>query len=245
MRPLQLPAAGRFFNAQAVVQDLHLGRGRTVHVIDDALVDPQAVVDWAALVRFDPPQTNAYPGGVTGVPEALRDALDGFFAQHLRTRMGARRTLDMYARLSMVTLSPAQLRPGQWLCHKDRTALDPSAVLMAASVLYLFHDPALGGTAFFEPRRSAAEIQALVDDAQTLDNARFADRYGVAPGYLTESNDYFEKVAEVPARWNRLIFYDGGLFHSGCVRQPVRLTDDPRTGRLTLNGFFGCRRVAR
>lgn len=245
MNELALPPGGRFFNPDLAVQTVTLGQGRNCWVIDDALVDPDALVDWADQVRFDPPQTNAYPGRVSGVPEALRASLDGLFAEHIRSRMGARRTLDMYARLSMVTLQPDALRPCQWLCHKDRTGLDPLTVLMAASVLYLFKDPALGGTSFYAPRVDPSATQALLDDAQVLDNERFRQRYGVEPGYLTASNDYFEQVGHVPARWNRLIFYDGGLFHSGHIASPERLVDDVREGRLTLNGFFGCRRAAR
>jgi hypothetical protein len=39
-----------------------------------------------------------------------------------------------------------------------------------------------------------------------------------------------------------LIFYDGGMLHAANVAQPEALSDDPLTGRLTLNGFFTCRR---
>ena len=245
MNALSLPPGGRFFNPDATVQTVAMGADRVCFVIDDALVDPQAVVDWAAQVRFDPPQTNAYPGRVCGVPEPLRASLDSLFAQHIRSRMGARRTLDMYVRLSMVTMKPAELRPCQWLCHKDRTGLDPLTALMAASVLYLFKNPALGGTSFYAPRVASSVTQALLDDAQVLDNESFRQRYGVEAGYLTGSNAYFEQVGHVPARWNRLIFYDGGLFHSGHIARPELLVDDVQEGRLTLNGFFGCRRSAR
>jgi hypothetical protein len=48
----------------------------------------------------------------------------------------------------------------------------------------------------------------------------------------------------VPARWNRMAFYDGTVFHSGDVGSAQALVDDPRIGRLTLNGFFSCTRVA-
>ena len=42
----------------------------------------------------------------------------------------------------------------------------------------------------------------------------------------------------IEPKWNRLIFYDGDVFHSGDIRAPERLSDDPAVGRLTLNGFF-------
>jgi hypothetical protein len=74
-----------------------------------------------------------------------------------------------------------------------------------------------------------------------LPAAEFSARHGLQPGYMTASNQWFEKIASVPARWNRLIFYSGMVFHSGDIA-PERLCDDPRTGRLTLNGFFTCRR---
>jgi len=58
------------------------------------------------------------------------------------------------------------------------------------------------------------------------------------------SNPYFERVASIGAEWNRMIFYDGGQFHSADIDAAAGLPADPRIGRLTLNGFFACRRNA-
>jgi hypothetical protein len=41
-----------------------------------------------------------------------------------------------------------------------------------------------------------------------------------------------------------VLFYDGGLFHSGDIDEPGLLSPDPSRGRLTLNSFFTCRRNA-
>ncbi len=41
---------------------------------------------------------------------------------------------------------------------------------------------------------------------------------------------------------DRLIFYDGGMLHSSEITDPDRLSDDPLSGRLTLNGFFTSQR---
>ena len=73
----------------------------------------------------------------------------------------------------------------------------------------------------------------------------FFVRYSLQPGYLTDSNAYFEKTHSIPARWNRLLVYSGMLFHSGEISNPQALNDDPRTGRLTLNGFFTGRMTLR
>ena len=39
-----------------------------------------------------------------------------------------------------------------------------------------------------------------------------------------------------------MTLYDAGFFHSGDIARPELLTADPATARLTLNGFFDCRR---
>jgi hypothetical protein len=85
----------------------------------------------------------------------------------------------------------------------------------------------------------------VVADSQALDAQAFSARYGWQPGYMNGSNDHFERVAQVPAAWNRMIFYNGGLFHSADVAEPARMRADALRGRLTLNSFITCRKSAR
>jgi len=242
--PLPYPVghAGRFFNPAPRIDEVEVGPGQRCIVIDDALVDPDGLVDWVDRHRFEPAEANAYPGQLMESVPVLEQSLDGFFTQHIRGRLGARRTVGMYARFSLVTLQPPALQPGQWQCHRDRVAVAPA--LCAASVLYLFHDERLGGTSFYRPRGTPQQLERMLADAQALGAAEFSARYGVNPGYMTASNDHFEQTGHVPAAWNRLIFYDGGQFHSGHIAHPELLSDDARRGRLTFNGFFACRRGA-
>ncbi|CAM4028377.1 DUF6445 family protein [Roseateles saccharophilus] len=242
--PLSYPVghAGRFFNATPRIDEVEVGPGQFCYVVDDALIDPEGLVAWADRHRFEPAEANAYPGRLMDCVPTLEQSLDGFFTHHIRRRLGARRTVGMYARFSLVTLAPAALQPGQWQCHRDRVAIDPA--LCAASVLYLFRDVRLGGTAFYRPRCTAVQLERMLGDAQALGVAEFSARYGVGPGYMTASNDHFEQTGHVPAAWNRLVFYDGGQFHSGHIAHPELLSDGARHGRLTLNGFFACRRGA-
>ena len=236
-------AVDRLFNPAPQVQVLQLGGGRICLVVDDALVDPQAAVDWACRQPFEEPRGYPYPGQVVAAPAALAQRAADFFAVHLRGRLGARRTLSQSVRMAMVTTPPAALSPVQWQCHRDR--LGPEVPeLLAASVLYLFRDPAIGGTSFYAPKVALGLVERMVVEAQTLDARSYAERYGLRPGYMVGDNDYFERVAQVPAKWNRLIAYDGGLFHSGDIGAPERLSTDPARGRLTINGFFTCRRLA-
>jgi hypothetical protein len=235
---------GRFFNAAPTISTVPLPDGGKVLVIDDVLLDPVGLVDWAGRQTFGRPRYSFYPGLIAGPPSGLAARFADLFAQRARTQLGARRTLSHEMRLSMVTTPPAQLDPRQWQCHRDEVSRDP-AIMFVASVLYLFHDATLGGTSFYVPRQSPADTDAIVNDSATLDAQQFTARYGLTAGYMDGSNAYFDCVARVPAAWNRMILYDAGFFHSGDIGRPDRLTTDPATGRLTLNGFFTCRRQAR
>jgi hypothetical protein len=238
-----LDAAGHFFNPKPTVNVLPLGAGQHCVVIDDALAHPQGLLAWACTQHYTPP-SYPYPGLVCEVPRTLADGVADHFAQHVRKHLGARRTLDLSVRLSMVTTPPADLKPVQWLCHRDRYEVERPEILYAASVLYLFRDPSLGGTRFYAPRQSMAKTESLVADSQRLSVQDFSSRYGLQPGYMAASNDYFDIVTQVPAAWNRLIFYDGSLFHSAAVGDAGRMSPDPAAGRLTLNSFITCRRAA-
>lgn len=219
--------------------------GHVALCIDDALLEPERLVDWAATQAFLPAAGNAYPGLLGPVPDGLMAELAVCFDEHIRSALGGRRTLSAYARLGVINRQPNELRPAQWLCHRDPLSLDPREALMAAGLLYLFPDPSLGGTRFYRPKVDQTTLEALIADMGCLDADAFARRHGVEPGYMAGDNRYFELMADIPARWNRLVFYDGGLFHSGHLPHPERLHDDPRRGRLTLNAFFACRRPAR
>ncbi len=217
-------------------------------VIDDFLEAPELLVTGAVErhEQFKLAPHNAFPGLEMRMPDAFSARINEFFMQHVKRLLGARRVVELYSRLSMVTLQPHELSPYQRLCHRDRFTTDP-VHCFAAGVLYLFRDAALGGTSFYLPRISGAELQrmyAMESEWRNLPNEECTRRLGSDPGYLVTSNPYFELVATVPAAWNRAIFYDGAIFHTSHITAPQLLSDDPTRGRLTLNSFFTCRRSA-
>ena len=215
-------------------------------VVDNALLDPDRLARYADNRRgaFLESRENAYPGVEMPAPAEVSTALDKYFNEYLRGPLGGRRTLRTLSRLSVATRQPGDMEARQSICHRDHQGVDP-ARLVAACVLYLFPDESLGGTSFFAPRRPRTDIDRLVHDASTRTNAYFYAKYpDIAPGYLTASNDWFELVGTIPARWNRIVFYDGGHFHSAAITAPARLKPGPAQGRLTLNGFFDCTRKA-
>jgi Family of unknown function (DUF6445) len=234
------------FNSAARFDTVRFANGQACLIVDEALREPERLVAFASehCTDFSPVNFNAYPGIFLPVPEAMVAALADFFNLRIRRHFDARRLLHMHCRLSMVTLAPADLVPTQCLAHRDQPTLDPGHSIQA-SILYLFRDPGLGGTSFYEPARPEEEIRRLSADAMTMAPAEFFATYGLAPRYLGESNAWFTHVGRVNARWNRCIFFDGYALHSGDIPQPERLTGDPLTGRLTFNGFFTSRRHLR
>lgn len=233
------------FRPQPALQAVPVGGGHTAWVVDDALADPQALRALAVRERerFLAAPHNAYPGLEWQLDLASAERVAEFFMQHLRGRLGGRRIEGHYSRLSLATLQPHELSPLQRLCHRDRFGTGPQQ-LVAACTLYLFDEPALGGTSFYVPRRPLAEIEADIRRWHTMDSAAFTAEIGQPPGYLTQGNEHFELTGVVPARFNRAVFYDGSQFHSSHITQPALLSADPARGRLTLNAFFICRRTA-
>ena len=239
-----LNGAGRFFNPAPRVSTVGLAPGEFCILVDEALANPEGLVDWAASQPFRPAEGFPYPGVIADAPPVVAAMVGDYFAEHVRGRLGGRRTLSTAIRFSLVTLSPHELRPVQWQCHRDRLGPVAHDLRLAAMVTYLFRDAALGGTSFYRSRLSDEETDRMIEDAGRMEPAEFTARYGLEAGYLSGSNRYFERLAQIPAAWNRMLFYNGDLFHSGDIAAPARLSGDPRSGRLTLNGFFTCRRAA-
>lgn len=237
--------AGQFFNPAARVATVPIDANESCIVLDDALANPEGLAAWAASQSFRSPGGVAYPGLILDAPAQVTTTVAAYFAERARARLGGRRTVSVTVRLSLVTVAPADLRPVQWQCHRDRLGPATPDVRLAAMVAYLFRDPEFGGTSFYTPRQSEEETQRMISDAGQMEAGDFSARYGLEAGYLCGSNRYFERVAQVPAAWNRMLFYNGDLFHSGDIGTPARLSADARAGRLTLNGFFACRPALR
>jgi hypothetical protein len=233
------------FNPKPRIERVSWPGGPCCWVVDEVLTDPQAFVDMAVEGRahFVPAPHNAYPGLEWVMPAAVSEPLSEFFMLHLRAALQARRTLGMYSRLSLATLQPSALRPLQRVCHRDRFGAGPDQSV-AACTLYLFRNPELGGTAFYAPRQSVPQTNELIHRWNGMDDDSFTRVIGREKGYITASNRFFDLLGAVPAAFNRAVFYDGSLFHSSHIHAPERLSDDPACGRLTLNGFFICRRNA-
>jgi hypothetical protein len=231
------------FNPCATVQVAQFDDRHFCLVVDDALLEPDKLLQFAVdrFAKFNSIDFSYYPGNYLMAPTEVTEQLSEFFQFNARRRFDARRCLGTVCRYSIATAHPESLVPLQWLCHRDDVGLD-SKLSMQASVLYLFRDPLLGGTGFYSPTRGVAATGELFADARLAAPADFALKYGLSAGYVHEGNAWFRRIGGIAAKWNRLIIYDGGMLHASDIAHPNLLSADPRVGRLTLNGFFTCRR---
>ncbi|MGM9480707.1 DUF6445 family protein [Roseateles sp. NT4] len=233
-------------NRAARLETVVLEGGAKVFVIDDFAQDPDALVELAREMagRFQAVPGHPYPGPQLGLPDDASSELRNFFEQQMRARLGVRTLLGMFARFGRVTQEAMTLDARQRVCHRDDAGV-PAGEMVAACVHYLFRDETLGGTVFFRSSMSRDNTAMFWRDANTLAPAVFGEKYEIPQGYMTQSNRLFEVIGRVPAKWNRAVFYDGGIFHSGDIGRapPAAYREDP--GRLTVNAFFrGLRHVA-
>jgi hypothetical protein len=230
------------FNPRPVVQQIAIGHGHVCVVIDDALLAPERLPAFAEAYREDfqaaPPAV--FPGMQLPMPEEFTGLLHEVLRDHARRALGVRRVLRSASRLSLVTAVPSHLAPQHWLPRRQR-AFDSDQCLVAAE-LFLFQDPALGGTRFFLPRVSPQQVEQLEHDAEALPPEEFAARHALAAGYPQGSTASFTHALTVPARWNRLLVHDGAAFRAPAIADPARLSADPHVGRLTLRATLACSR---
>ena len=135
---------------------------------------------------------------------------------------------------SLVTLAPEDLSPLQRIPHYDHASGE------IVAVMHYLLGPETGGTAFYRHRRTGFET--ITEDRADAYNAGLAAderEFGMPPAeYYHGDGDRFELIGEVEAKPDRLILYDGRLLHSGVIPDPAALTEDPKTGRLTINMFL-------
>ena len=207
---------------------------RPVVVIDDFVDDPQALAAEAATLAFAP-MGRFYPGirapfdleRMTRMTSPHQDTLRRLFG-------GAKDYRADDCAFSLVTTPSAQLHALQSIPHVDTT--EPYRV----AVLVYLSGAQFGGTAFYRHKGTGFEFidktrAAAYTAALDSDVARFG---APTPAYMTGDTPMFDMIAAFDAKPGRALIYSVQSLHSGFIRSPERLSDDPKTGRLTLNGFL-------
>ncbi|MEM6513415.1 MAG: DUF6445 family protein [Pseudomonadota bacterium] len=228
-------------NPDAQITLHEISDGRFCAVVDNALQDPRGLVDYAIQ------HTDAFTSSPMAPGPRLYLAEDSLSELHryIRSKLSRhfpffRSGIGLYACLSNVTLPPDKLQPLQRLCHSDSRM--NSSTHIYAGLIYLFDNPDLGGTAFYRWKRpdvieQADRLFTTNPDAAVEFLTRSSAMFQQPPAYITSSNDLAELLFVVPAKFNRLVFYDGVAPHSGHIENPQLLDDDLSKGRLTFNFF--------
>jgi hypothetical protein len=207
-------------------------------IIDNFFVAPEKLLAQAASEPgFMAQASDFYPG--------LRKEIIGDYPAHsLHTIIPLvretfsialeRRAQMSLCAFSLTTTAPEKLRPIQSVPHIDTH--DP---LQFAMVHYLCAE-SFGGTSFYRHRSTGFESitqerfanyfkvlkQEVMDEQQT----RFA--------YINGDTRLFERIYQMPVRFNRAIVYRSNQLHSGDINPQSALSADPSLGRLTANSFF-------
>ena len=218
------------------LQKLTIGREQApLVVIDNLIANADELVDLAASKLFGD-VVSYYPGIRTKVPltyqrfiiEQLRDVFAGYFG------LSAAAVRFTACHFSLVTKSPDDLVYLQRIPHIDSVN---GAEL--AFIHYLFKSD-LGGTSFYRHRATGHEF---IDQSRQADYWRIVDEEmngsnPAEPGYINGDTSLYEQVGRQEGVFNRMLIYRRNSLHSGSLARNFVPDANPRTGRLSINGFL-------
>jgi hypothetical protein len=171
-----------------------------VVIVDGFYERPDELRSAALTLQFRKPTHQPYPGKLAQIPAnpSLSEAVNRvtqFANTEFLPRAPIRQRGNPITSLrvvdsdfAVVDLHPDELEPVQRKPH-----IDPAPVF---GLVYLNHEER-GGTLFF---------RQIADEPKE-----------VGQGYLTHSNEYFELLGKIEARFNRLAIYPGIVLHSGEI----------------------------
>lgn len=221
------------------IQSVRVGEHLVVFV-DNFLENPQAMVEAAARSTFVPypgvADRKGYPGIRASVPADYSANLTALMEPLIRLNFGVPEALELRkseCAFSLTTMRPDELGALQRTPHFDASTPHHMAVL-----LYLC-DGEHGGTAFYRHKATGLQ-QVTADNREAFLDTYYAELNACPPArrYFDDSDEHFEFLGMMPARFNRLVVYRGSLLHSAVVNPQLSLSSDPRAGRLTANSFY-------
>lgn len=218
------------------LQKLTIGREQApLVVIDNLVANPGELVDLAATKLFGD-VVSYYPGIRSKVPltyqrfiiDRLRDTFSGYFG------LSATAVRFTSCHFSIVTTPPDKLAALQRIPHIDSTSSSELAFIH-----YLFKSD-LGGTAFYRHRATGYEY---VNDARKDEYWRIVYDEQAGPDkaevcYINSDTAQYEQVGSQQGVFNRMLIYRRNSLHSGALARNFVPDANPRTGRLSINGFI-------
>ncbi|MEM5518167.1 DUF6445 family protein [Henriciella sp. AS95] len=138
---------------------------------------------------------------------------------------------------SIVTTPPDRLTAIQRVPHFDST--DPSYL----ALLHYLCGPEEGGTSFYRHRATGFEtIDASRLDTYTGMLQSEVREFGLPKRqYFSGTDQQFERIGGVEARFNRMVLYRGYRLHSGDISRPELIGAPGAEPRLTVNTFLAAK----
>lgn len=226
------------------MQVLEIGEEQNkVIVIDDFLECPETLVAFAKSAHFTSypiaAEKKGYPGVRSAAPasygELVRERVDPILRSEFGVAPSAQ--LNTYQEaLNLISVKEEDLGPLQRIPHFD--ASDPN---FFAVLLYLCGDEH-GGTGFYRHNSTSYEVITPERCDHYLDSCYEELNSKLWPKkYCLDEHDLFTRVGFVPAKFNRLVIYRGGVLHSANIHSDQSISHCPVSGRLTANIFIGYR----
>ena len=218
------------------IHKLKLGREQApLLVVDNLVANADELVDQAASKVFtDVP--GYFPGIRAKAPlsyqqfviDTLRDTIAEMFG------VSASKLHFTSCHFSLVTTPGDRLVLMQRIPHVDSMLSSELALLH-----YLFKSD-LGGTAFYRHRSTGYEyVNVERNDAYCrFVSAEMGGPNSPRSGYISSTTPLFEQIGAQEGRFNRLLIYRRNSLHSSNLSANFVPDTNPRTGRLSINGFL-------
>lgn len=209
-----------------------------VVVIDGVSQAIEQVRALAVAMAPFPPAGNYYPGvrrPITSENSAAHAYVENLLqagTPFIRDVFGFEHFLMLEASFSMITVAPDRLSANQRVPHFDDT--DPNYL----ALLHYLGPTSGTGTAFYRHRATGIECVTAANIDALISVLKLESLSWNRPGYITQSDEFFEQIGWIDSMPDRLAIYQGCLLHSGIVRPGQNLDADPVTGRLTANLFI-------
>lgn len=218
------------------VQKTTIGREQApLLIIDNLVSDADSLVELAASKVFTD-VASYYPGVRAKAPLSYQQfvltRLRELFGETFGLRPSTLRFTACY--FSLVTTPPEQLTHLQRIPHIDSVFGSE-----LACVHYLFKQE-LGGTAFYRHRRTGFEIITAERKMEYFEavEAEKAGPDNPASQYIGGTTPLYEQLRSETGVFNRMLVYRRNSLHSGSIARQAALDTNPRTGRLSVNGFL-------
>ena len=217
------------------IQKLTIGRERApLLVIDNLVANADELVELAAGKYFGD-VVSYYPGIRAKAPlsyqQFVLEQLRGVFTDYFGLQEHTLRFTMCH--FSLVTTPPEKLEHLQRIPHID--SLLGSEL---AFIHYLFKRNH-GGTAFYRHRKTGFEV---IDQARRAEYMACVEEEKNGPNkpqiqYIDGDTELYERVGSQEGIFNRMLVYRRNSLHSGSIGREFIPDPNPRTGRLSINGF--------